>query len=154
MNAMTNAEWEQKELEIAQKDRREIENLPLSDRKENYNELVKDMQNIPETVAERAGWLLNGTYGHGQMILARRALEPSLETSDKHSLAITGLFMYIAIYEWRVGFNYAKKAWHAVDDECRDRLAELIQAEIDWHNENERQIAEYEALKQAEEVVK
>ena len=146
MNALTNAEWEQRELEIAQNDRREIEALPLFDRKDNYNELIKDMQNAPETIAERAGWLLNGTYGHGQMIMSREAI-----TSPD---PVKSLFMLIALYEWRVPDAWAAKAWREMLEDSKDKLTKLIQAEVDWHNENERQIAEDGALKQAGEVAK
>ena len=41
----------------------------------------------------------------------------------------------------------ANEAWREMHEDSKDKLTKLVQAEIDRHNENERQIAEDEALK-------
>ena len=115
-------------MKITVKDAAEIEALPMVERRENYQEFTADMATMPQVIAERIGWLLNGSYGFGQMILAQRALDA--RNPKAH------LFQLIAIFEWRTGRSYAAKAWRLASEATKEALNKTIDAEIEYFKAN------------------
>ena len=121
-------EYTEREMKITAKDAAEIEALPMVERRENYQDFAADMAATPQLIAERIGWLLNGSYGFGQMILAQRALDA--RNPKAH------LFQLIAIFEWRTGRSYAAKAWRMSSEATKEALNKAIDAEIEYFKAN------------------
>ena len=121
-------EYTEREMKMMAKDAAEIEALPMVERRENYKEFAADMEAMPRLIAERIGWLLTGSYGFGQMILAQRALET--RNPKAH------LFRLIAIFEWRTGRSYAAKAWRLASEATKVALNKAIDAEIEYFKAN------------------
>lgn len=97
---------------------------PLLERKENAGELGKYMATQPELVAQRIGWLLNGSYGYGEMLLAHRSVD---SRGDK----VAQLTQLIAIYEWQCPATMAVAQWRKLSKKDQDTLKHAVQKEID-----------------------
>jgi len=54
-----------------------INHAPLAERKENLANMTQRLADWPEQVAERLSWLLDGSYGSGECLMARDTLELS-----------------------------------------------------------------------------
>ena len=121
-------EYIEREMKIMSKDAAKIEALPMVERRESYQIFSADMAAFPQIIAERIGWLLNGSYGFGQMILAQRALDS--RNPKAH------LFRLIAIFEWRTGKSYAAKAWRMASEATKEALNKAIDAEIEYFKSN------------------
>jgi hypothetical protein len=68
-------EYEVRSMNEAFRREQEIERAPLSERKEAQAGFLEAMRGDPALVAERISWLLDGNYGHGEMMRARRVVE-------------------------------------------------------------------------------
>jgi len=110
------------ELAMAARDEREINNQSLEERKEAQENFLDVMRNDPEAVAERIGWLLEGNYGEGQMLMARnttkRMNRPSIFTQ------------LVAVFEWRCPRNMAVAAWKKLSKAKQNRLQSAIEVAI------------------------
>lgn len=102
---MVNQAYENSEHDRAIREIREIESLPLSDRKENQQTFFEAMRNDPATIAERIAWIFNGDYGYGQRIMARQILAAPRMNREA---ALTQL---VAAAEWRCPGRMAADAW-------------------------------------------
>lgn len=124
----TQAQYHARELTAAHNHYQEINNAPVNDRKEAYATLLETCQTDPALIAERIGWLFNGSYGYGEMHLAinaTRARNPKPE-----------LFALIATFEWQAGHYFARKAYLALTKAQKDALNNAIDKEIaDWRAE-------------------
>ena len=71
----------------------EIENAPLRDRQDACKEFAEALKD-PALVGERIGWLIDGNYGHGEMLKAKQIIaNPRMN----RRAALTHL---IGVYEW------------------------------------------------------
>lgn len=103
-----------------------VENTPLSERKEAHREWREALTESPEVVAERIGWLLNGSYGQGSYAATLKVIgNPRMNVQ-------AWLFRTIACLEWHCPENFARAAWKSLTDEQKSALAALIQTEIDY----------------------
>lgn len=103
----------------------QVEKAPLSERKEGRDQWAGALR-TPEIVAERIGWLLNGSYGRGSYCAALVVIgNPRMNV--KAWLGAT-----IAAIEWRCPGAYARAAWKTLTPDQQTTLADLIQAEIDY----------------------
>ena len=99
------AEYERRELEDANRKLAELRRAPLSERKEAQAEFLKVMRDNPDLVAERIGWLLDGNYGYGPMRLAKRVLgAPRMNRS-------AALTQMIGAFEWMAPEDMVRAAW-------------------------------------------
>ena len=116
--------YEQREVADFQRQLREVEKLPLRERKENALNITEALHNEPELVAERVGWLLNGSYGRGAYTQAQRvARSPRMNQS-------AWLVQTVAALEWSVPPRMTAQAWHTLSAGSRRHLESLIQREI------------------------
>lgn len=116
--------YEQREVTSFQRELREVERLPLSERRENLREFTEVLQRDPELVAERIGWLLNGSYGRGSYTKAMQvANSPRMNQG-------AWLVQTIAALEWQVPQKMTAQAWHTLSGAQRSNLEWLIQREI------------------------
>lgn len=118
------AEYERRELQGAQQQLTEIERAPLADRKEAASEFFEAMRDRPEVVAERVGWLLDGNYGYGQMLMAKRVLgSPRM----KRSAALTHM---VGAFEWSTPGAMAIAGWKKLTKGQQVALEKAVQAAI------------------------
>jgi hypothetical protein len=127
MSSPTQAQYEANELAIATRDENRINAEPLADRKEAQATFLEAMATEPKIVAERIEWLLEGNYGHGQMLMAQRA------TKRMNRAALWT--QLVAVFEWRCPRNLASAAWQKLSGTQQARLQRLV----------EKVIAEYDA---------
>lgn len=116
--------YEMRELAMFRKQMEETEKLPLAERKANAVEWYKDLSENYMMVAERVGWLLNGSYGKGSFDSACRVLA-SPRMNQVAWCAIT-----IANLEWRCPAKFAIQAWKKLPVEKRYLVNEAIRQEI------------------------
>jgi len=116
--------YEMRELAMFRKQMEEVEKLPLAERKENAVEWFKDLSDNYMMVAERVGWLLNGSYGKGSFDSACRVVN-SPRMNQVAWCAIT-----IANLEWRCPAKMAIMAWKKLSVEKRYLVNEAIRREI------------------------
>jgi hypothetical protein len=120
----TQQEYEMRELAMFRKQMEEVERLPLAERKENAREWFNDLMNDQKLIAERVGWLLNGSYGKGSFDSACRVLA-SPRMNQVAWCAIT-----IANLEWRCPAKMAIASWKKLPVETRYIVNEAIRREI------------------------
>ena len=117
-------DYEMRELMAFRKQMEEVEKLPLAERKENAMEWFNDLMNDQKLIAERVGWLLNGSYGKGSFDSACRVLA-SPRMNQVAWCAIT-----IANLEWRCPAKMAIASWKKLPVETRYIVNEAIRREI------------------------
>ena len=116
--------YEMRELSMFRKQMEDVERLPLAERKANAVEWFKDLSDNYMMVAERVGWLLNGSYGKGSHDSACRVVN-SPRMNQVAWCAIT-----IANLEWRCPAKMAIMAWKKLPVETRYLVNEAIRREI------------------------
>jgi len=117
--------YEMRELAMFRKQMEETEKLPLAERKANAVEWYKDLSENYMMVAERVGWLLNGSYGKGSFDSACRVLA-SPRMNQVAWCAIT-----IANLEWRCPAKFAIQAWKKMPVEKRYLANQAIRQAIE-----------------------
>lgn len=118
------SEYERNELAEAHRHLSEIERAPLVDRKEAAATFLAVMRDNPGAVAERIGWLLDGNYGYGSMLMAKRVLaSPRMN----RSAALTHL---VAAFEWRTPNAMARAAWNTLTKNQQSALEIAVQGAI------------------------
>ncbi len=118
------AEYERRELAGASQRLSEIEHASLADRKEAAAAFFEAMRDHPDHVAESIRWLLDGNYGYGQMLLAKRVLgSPRMN----RSAALTHM---IAAFEWSAPGVLARAAWKKLTKGQQAALEAVVQATI------------------------
>ena len=128
---MTEQEYQTNEISRALKLINEVESAPISERKENKKEFLDACVETPETVVERVGWLLNGSYGHGEYMIAWRDVD--IWNKSKKLNIRARLFISIAAYEWMTTPRHAAEVWRALPDEIKEKINKGIDAEIDFY---------------------
>jgi hypothetical protein len=117
-------EYERRERREAQQKLNEVEKAPLAERKEAAAEFLVAMRDHPELVAERVGWLLNGSYGYGSMKMAKQVLgSPRMN----RSAALTHM---IAAFEWSTPNAMAIAGWKKLTKSQQAALEKAVQTEI------------------------
>ena len=116
--------YEMRELSMFRKQMEKVERLPLAERKANAVEWYNDLLNDHMMVAQRVGWLLNGSYGKGSFDSACRVVN-SPRMNQVAWCAIT-----IANLEWRCPAKMAIMSWKKLPVEKRYLVNEAIRQEI------------------------
>ena len=120
----SHAEYERHERRDAQRRLDEVEKAPLAERKESAANFFDAMRDHPELVAERVGWLLDGSYGYGQKLMARAVLgSPRMNRS-------AALTQMIAAFEWSSPSAMTRAAWKKLTKGQQAALEKAVQATI------------------------
>ncbi len=106
-----------------------VEKLPLIERRDNRDELLSDLVADPRIIAERAQWLIRGTYGYGPYAAFTR-LSPR---SNRRAW----LFSVVAAIEWNVPNKYARDVWHQLDKITQAKINESLDYEIKHANSDD-----------------
>lgn len=104
---------------------RDVEAAPLAERQEARAEWADALTTTPETIAERIGWLIDGSYGFGAYQLAQDVIR------NKRMNRTAWLGLTIAALEWQCPSNFARQAWNKLDKPQQDKITALIMAEIE-----------------------
>lgn len=131
-------QYEQREASEHYQRMQEVEKAPLSERLEAYQEFAKALADDPETVAERVGWVLNGSYGKG-------AYDKAWDIAKSPRMnRVAALTQMAAALEWSCTGVYARKAWTRLTQEQKDKVDKLVAQEI---NEQGQEVAGFQLLK-------
>lgn len=101
----------------------DIENAPLADRREARKDWSEAIAALPEMVAERVGWLLDGNYGKAEQIEALACLKG-------RGNSVARLSLLIALFEWNCPNAFARAAWRSLSAEAKAKLDEAVRNEI------------------------
>ena len=100
---MKDTAYEAREMADARRTETAVDKQSLADRKEAQAEFLESMKTRPDWVAEQIGWMLEGNYGYGPMLVARnctkRMNRPALWTQ------------LVAVYNWQCPRAMAVAAW-------------------------------------------
>jgi len=82
------------------------------------------MRDRPQVVGERVGWLLDGNYGYGSMLLAKRVLgSPRMNRS-------AALTQMVGAFEWQSPEDMTRAAWKKLSASEKARLESEVQSAI------------------------
>lgn len=133
MSIPSKTEHERRERSEAMAREREVERLPLSDRKFAREEMHDVIANRPKVVGERIGWLLDGNYGYGAMVLAREIAD------NKRMNRQAGLLALVGIHEWSCPRKFTFEAWKKLDELQKINLELEIRKAIEsYENDTEK----------------
>ena len=117
------AEYENRSLQEAYRSEQEVEKAPLSDRKEaqkEFGEALKD----PALIGERIGWLIEGNYGYGEMLNAKRIIASPRMNRE------AALVHLVAVFEWRCPGRMSIEAWKRLTVAEKKMLSKAVQIVI------------------------
>ena len=117
---MDDREYESNELRRARVDEQHIDQAPLSERKEAREAFHRDMAAAPEIVAERIGWMLDGNYGYGQMLMAKQIL------AAKRMNREAALTQLISVFEWQCPRRMGVEAWKTLTPAQKKSLSAAV----------------------------
>jgi hypothetical protein len=120
----TQAQYETNELSVARRDEERINQEPLQDRKECQANFLEDMATDPALVAERIAWLIDGNYGYGQMILAKRIV------ASPRSNRVAALSQLVGVFEWHCPRAMGVAAWKKMTKAKQQALESAIETVI------------------------
>lgn len=123
--------YDRQTLSEAVAKQREVDRAPLSERQEARDAFRDAMASDPALVAERAGWLIDGNYGQGEMLKAKQVIaRPRMNRR-------AALTQMIGIYEWNCPAAFGVEAWKKLTagqkqalDAALDVVIEAAEAEM------------------------
>jgi hypothetical protein len=117
-------EYEQREIRAAHAQQLAVQRAPLVDRKEAQLAFFEAMRDDPGLIAERIGWLLEGNYGYGQMLLAKRILQSPRMNRQ------AALVQMIGVFEWQSPEDMTRSAWKRLSPGEQAALGREVRAAI------------------------
>ena len=120
---MRDTAYENREIQQAISDEREVEKASLSDRKEGQAEYLEAMRTRPGNIAENIKMVLEGNYGMGWMLRARGASK----RMNRPSL----FCQIVAIVDFRCPGRMAADAWKKLTKAEQARLQRLVEDVIE-----------------------
>lgn len=127
----TRAEYEEREFRSAMAREAEVSAAPLSERQEARTEFGEALRD-PALISQRIGWLINGSYGFGEMKRATQILSRGPRMNKRAALT-----QLIAVYEWRCPAVFAVQAWKGLSAAQKAALDNAIDAAIKTATETE-----------------
>ena len=118
------AEHERRERASALGRLAKLKKQPLADRKEAQASFFEAMRDDPALVAERLEWLLNGSYGYGEKMLATQILK---SPRMNRSAALTQM---IGAFEWMAPEDMVRAAWKKLSTSEKAALETAVQGAI------------------------
>lgn len=134
---MDNQAYEARERAMHFRDILAVESAPLSERQEARKAWAEALILEPGTVAERIGWILNGSYGYGSYMLSRQIMaSPRMNQG-------AALAQMVAALEWRCPATFAREAYRKLTDKQRGIVDAAIADELkDYRDEQAAETAE------------
>jgi hypothetical protein len=116
--------YELREIQEAQGKLAEVRRAPLADRKEAARDFFEAMRDNPQIVGERVGWLIDGNYGYGSMLLAKRVL------GAPRSNRAAALTQMVGAFEWQAPEEMTRAAWKKLTAAQQAALDRAVQKAI------------------------
>lgn len=120
----TRQEYEARELSTFSKSQAQLER---NSTKEDRAEFAAIIKSDPALVADRCGWILNGSYGFAPYYHAKNV------ASNKRMNRPAWFVQMIALIEWGCNFRGAVAAYKALTPEEQTALNDLVMREIDGY---------------------
>lgn len=125
---MNLTEYEAREAADHRRFLAELDRGSLAERIEARNEWREAMERYRDTIAERIGWLFQGSYGKGAMDEAHRI------AAQKRGNREAAMGQLIAAVEWMCPASEARKAWHQLGPVDQENVTATIRAAIAYHS--------------------
>lgn len=122
--SMSDRAYRQREILSYLKQLSDVEKAPLRDRQEAAREFHDAMAHDPELVAQRVGWLLNGSYGMGSCI---KAVEVAKNKRMNRNAALVNV---IGALEWHCPARMVADRYKKLTKAQQDALNHAVTAEI------------------------
>lgn len=128
-------DYQLREITIFHRDLDRIRQLPLSERKENTQDLreILESDEYRERFNDACFWLLDGSFGQGAYLKSREVIRNS--RMNKRAW----IFQTVAALNYRVPQREACKLWNSLPKELQDKINEEIDAQIDFRLEEDEQ---------------
>ena len=126
------------ELHQYHKQLREIDQQSKQDKAEARADMLNWLNNDAAHFGERAGWILNGSYGYGPFYAALQILNMS-ERANKRANKRAALFGMLAALECRVNQRDANTIYNKLTGAQQAALNAAIQKEIDDFIQEQRE---------------
>ena len=121
---METKEYEYQERIRFNKQIRDVESAPLSERREARDNWVEAMKS-PVMISERVDWLIDGSYGYGSYIAAREVV------MNKRMNRVAWFAQVLAALEYGCPANFARSAWNLLYEHEQKAVNAAIGAVID-----------------------
>ena len=106
---MTDKQYHDQEMKRAHDRIQLVEKSPLKDKREACQEWTETLK-LPDVLTRNTEWLLDGNYGHGEMLLALGAI------SGKRN-KIAGIVHLLAAFDDLCPASFSTKAWKSLGPE-------------------------------------
>lgn len=117
-------EYHRQTIDEAYRHGQKIEGAPLSERKEACAEFAEALKD-PLLIAERIGWLIDGNYGHGEMLKAKQVV------ANPRMNRRASLTHLIGMYEWMCPADMGVNAWKKLSASEKKALDDAIDVVIE-----------------------
>ena len=124
-------EYEMRERREAHRHLDEIRKAPLAERKEAQAEFFEAMRDRPRLVGERVGWLLDGNYGYGSVLLAKQILH------SPRMNRVAALTQMVGAFEWQCPEDMTRQAWKRLTAGEKHELARAVEHAIQQAEDEE-----------------
>lgn len=122
---MNSIKYEENEYRRYFAEIKRIEQAPILQRKEAQKDYMDALVSCPEIIAERIGWLFNGSYGWAEQQQALKVL------NSPRMNRIAALSIMIAQKDHFCPARFAVNAYRKLSKKQQQRINELIQREIE-----------------------
>jgi hypothetical protein len=127
----TEAEYLERERRMLDKQLAAVESAPLAERREGAADYGRGLRDNPEIIAERIGWIFNGSYGRGAYDRAHEWLAAYRESPKRRETMIKfNLCCLLAALDDACPSRMAVNQWKKLTTEQQQRLDVLLTAEI------------------------
>ena len=117
------SDYETREAMAFQKQLCDVDKQSLADRKAAAEEFHKAMRGNPGLVAERVGWLLNGSYGYGSYKAAEREIK-------SRGNIFAWLVQTIGALEWMCPTAMTRDRWKKLTKVEKATLDAAVEREV------------------------
>ena len=120
----TQAQYEANELADARRKEEYVNRESLRDRKESQAHFHDLMAHDPALVAERIGWMVDGNYGFGPMLLAKQIV------ASPRMNRVAALTQLVGVFEWSCPRVMSVATWKKLTKSQQRALESAIETVI------------------------
>ncbi len=121
---MPDHDYETREFREYQRQMKAAEHGSPTEKRDACARFIADMRDDPPLVAERVGWLINGSYGYGAHVQARRIV-----TSPRMN-RVAALVQMVGAIEWMCPVRSVVASWKKLSPTEKRNLDAAVKKEI------------------------